>query len=200
VRLLPDRQHFAVHRRRNLNVSGSRGPIHQEQHQPEQIVQHQRQPRLSKPPAFTGSLPTTTNPIDNQRFFVWQQYADFPGSEPDENGLDFWTGNITGTCSTGFNDKTSCTATKRIDVSRAFFVAAYPSLFTSGGTQLTNNADFLHKCYEVFLRRSVSSSDGGFQFWLNDLNSYGNPANQNGINHLIDAFTSSIEYRQRFGQ
>jgi subtilisin family serine protease len=148
---------------------------------------------------YTGSLPSTANPIDNQRFFVWQQYADFLNSEPDENGLDFWTGNITGTCGTGFNDNTSCTATKRIDVSRAFFVAAYPSLFNSGGTQLTNNSDFVHKCYEVYLRRSVSGSDSGFLFWLNDLNSYGNPANQNGINHLIDAFTTSTEYRQRFG-
>jgi subtilisin family serine protease len=149
---------------------------------------------------YTGSLPSTANPIDNQRFFVWQQYADFLNAEPDENGLDSWTGSITGPCSTGFNDNNSCTQGKRIDVSRAFFVSAFPSLFTSGGTQLTNNADFLHKCYEVYLRRSVSSSDGGFQFWLNDLNNYGNPANQNGINHLIDAFISSIEYHQRFGQ
>jgi subtilisin family serine protease len=149
---------------------------------------------------FTGSLPGTANPIDNQRFFVWQQYADFLNSEPDENGLDFWTGSITGTCSTGFNDNNSCTQGKRIDVSRAFFVSAYPSLFTGGGTALTNNADFLHKCYEVYLRRSVSGSDSGFQFWLNDLNSYGNPANQSGINHLIDAFISSVEYHQRFGQ
>ena len=149
---------------------------------------------------FTGSLPTTTNPIDNQRFFVWQQFADFLNAEPNENGLDSWTSTITGTCGTGFNDNTSCTHAKRIDVARAFFVSAYPTLFNSGGTQLTNNADFVHKCYEVFLRRSVSSSDGGFQFWLNDLNSYGSPANQNGINHLIDAFLLSIEYRQRFGQ
>jgi subtilisin family serine protease len=151
---------------------------------------------------FTGSLPTTTNPIDNQRFFVWQHYADFLTSqpEPDENGLDFWTGNITGTCGTGFNDNNSCTAAKRIDVSRAFWVAAFPSLINNSGTQLTNNSQWLHKVYEVYLRRSVSDSDSGFQFWLNDLNSYGNPANQNGINHLIDAFLSSTEYRQRFGQ
>ena len=85
-------------------------------------------------------------------------------------------------------------------MSRAFWVAAFPSLFTGGGTQLTDNAQFVHKCYEIYLRRSVPDSDGGFQFWLNDLNSYGNPANQNGINHLIDAFLSSIEYHQRFGQ
>jgi len=151
---------------------------------------------------FTGSLPTTTNPVDNQRFFVWQQYQDFLVSqpEPDEGGLNFWTGNITGTCGTGFNDNNGCTHQKRIDVSRAFWVAAFPSLFTGGGNQLTDNAQFVHKCYEVYLRRSVPDSDPGFQFWLNDLNSYGNPANQNGINHLIDAFLSSGDYRQRFGQ
>jgi hypothetical protein len=47
---------------------------------------------------------------------------------------------------------------------------------------------------------SVPDSDGGFQFWLGELNNDGIPANQNGINHLIDAFMSSTEYRQRFGQ
>ena len=151
---------------------------------------------------FTGSIPTTTNPIDNQRFFVWQQYMDFLPAEqnPDSPGLNFWTGNITGTCGTGVNDNNACTHQKRIDVSRAFWVAAFPSLFTGGGTQLTNNAEFVHKCYEMYLRRSVPATDGGFQFWLNELNKNGNPANQNGINHLIDAFTSSLEYRWRFGQ
>src|ERR1044072_1805400 len=151
---------------------------------------------------FTGSLPTTLNPIDNQRFFVWQQYADFLVSQPipDEGGLDFWTGNITGTCGTGFNDNNACTHQKRIDVSRAFWVAAFPSLFTNGGNNLTDNPTFVHKCYEQYLRRSVPDSDGGFQFWLGQLNNDGIPANQNGINHLIDAFISSTEYRQRFGQ
>jgi subtilisin family serine protease len=150
---------------------------------------------------FTGSLPTTANPIDNQRFFVWQHYGDFLANqpEPDEGGLNFWTGNITGTCGTGFNDNNGCTHTKRIDVSRAFWVAAYPSLFTPSAG-LTNNYQFVHLCYEVYLRRSVPDSDSGFQFWLGDLNNYGNPANQNGVNHLIDAFLNSGEYRQRFGQ
>ena len=150
---------------------------------------------------FTGSLPTTTNPIKNQRFYVWQHYADFLVNEPepDPSGLDFWTGNITGTCGTGFNDNNSCTHVKRIDVSRAFWAAAFPSLVINGGTQLTNNSEFVHRCYEVYLRRSVPDSDGGFQFWLGVLNSHGNPANQSGIDHLIDAFISSIEYQQRFG-
>lgn len=151
---------------------------------------------------WTGSLPTTTNPVDNQRFFVWQQYADFLAGQPtpDEGGLNFWTGQITNNCGTGFNDNNACTHQKRIDVSRAFWVAAFPSLFTNGGNNLTDNPTFVHKCYEVYLRRSVSDSDGGFQFWLSELNNDGNPANQNGINHLIDAFLGSTEYRQRFGQ
>jgi len=163
--------------------------------------------RLSDIPAgtpnrllLTGALPTTTNPIDNQRFFVWQHYADFLVNqpEPDEGGLDFWTGQITNTCGTGFNDFNGCVHVKRIDVSRAFWVAEYGWLFTpDGGT--TDNYTFVHLCYEVYLRRSVTDDDPGFQFWFNDLNNYGNPANQNGVNHMIDAFLSSLEYRQRFG-
>jgi len=150
---------------------------------------------------WTGSLPTTTNPVDNQRFFVWQHYADFLVNQPtpDEGGLDFWTGQITNNCGTGFNDNNGCTHTKRIDVSRAFWVAEYPWLFAPGGGT-TDNYTFVHLCYEVYLRRSVSDDDGGFQFWLSVLNNYGNPANQDGVNALIDAFLSSAEYRQRFGQ
>jgi hypothetical protein len=148
---------------------------------------------------WTAAIPTTTNPIDNQRFFVWQQYQDFLVSQPtpDEGGLNFWTGNITGPCGTGFNVNNSCTQTKRIDVSRAFWVAAHGSLFNANGT--TNNSQFLQLCYQIYLRRSVSVNDPGFQFWLADLNNYGNPANYNGVNHLIDAFLGSADYRRRFG-
>jgi len=144
--------------------------------------------------------PTNANPIDNQRFFVWSHYADFlvAEPEPDEPGLNFWTNQITGTCGTGFNDNNACTGGKRIDVSRSFWVAGFGSLFDSHGT--TNNSQFVHLCYQLYLRRSVSDTDPGFQFWLNDLsNNYGNPANFDGVNHLIAAFISSFEYRRRFG-
>jgi hypothetical protein len=71
-------------------------------------------------------------------------------------------------------------------------------LFNANGT--TNNSQFVHLCYEIYLRRAVSDNDPGFQFWLNDLtNNYGNPANYNGVNHLIDAFLGSADYRRRFG-
>ena len=143
-------------------------------------------------------VPTNANPIDNQRFFVWTHYPDFLNrAEPDEGGLNHWTSNITGPCSTGINDNNACTREWRINTSRAFWVHQFPSLFNAQGT--TNNAEFVRRCYEVYLRRTVPPSDPGFQHWLNDLNQYGNPASYAGVNHLIDAFLVSSEYRRRFG-
>jgi len=143
--------------------------------------------------------PTNANPIDNQRFFVWTHYPDFLNrAEPDEGGLDFWTNNITGHCSTGINDNNSCTREWRIHTSRAFWFYQFPSLFNmqTGGT--TNNAEFVRQCYRIYLRREPD--DSGFQYWVNDLSSqYGNPASYDGVNHLIDAFLVSPEYRRRFG-
>ena len=149
---------------------------------------------------WTAALPAPANPVDNQRFFVWQHYHDFlERFEPDEDGLNHWTNNITGPCGTGFNVNNACTREWRIHTSRAFWVYKFPALFNAqGGT--TNNAEFVHKAYEIYLRRSVPDSDSGFQHWLNDLTSqYGNPASYEGVTHIIDAFIISPEYRRRFG-
>jgi subtilisin family serine protease len=146
---------------------------------------------------WTVSIPATANPVDNQRFFTWEQYSDFLTFDPDEGGLDFWTRQITGplgpNCNVGINDNNSCARTQRALVSKEFFRAAYPSAFN-------NNSQFVHQCYVSYLRRSVPDSDQGFQFWLGQLNSYGTPASEAGKNALIDAFITSGEYRLRFGQ
>lgn len=159
-------------------------------------------PAFPSPNKFLWSIwaPTNANPVDNQRFFVWGHYRDFLGrDEPDEGGLDHWTNNITGPCGTNINQNNACTREWRIHTSRAFWVFQFPTLFNSqtGGT--TDNALFVHKLYEIYLRRFVSDSDSGFQHWLGDLNQYGNPASYEGVNHLIDAFLVSPEYRRRFG-
>lgn len=149
---------------------------------------------------WTGQIPTNANPIDNQRFFVWMHYPDFLNrQEPDEGGLDHWTQNITGPCGTGINTNNACTREWRYHTSRAFFVFQFPSLFNSqtGGT--TNNTEFVRQCYRTYLRREADPD--GLQHWVNDLNTlYGNPASYAGVNHLIDAFLTSPEYRRRFGQ
>lgn len=59
-----------------------------------------------------------SNPADNSRFFVREQYLDFFGREPDQAGWDFWTNNIE---SCGAN--AGCREAKRIDTSAAFFLS-----------------------------------------------------------------------------
>ena len=65
-----------------------------------------------------------TNLIDQPGYFVQQQYLDFLSREPDQQGFDYWVGQIT-QCG---NDET-CLRTKRIDVSNAFF---FELAFSSG--------------------------------------------------------------------
>jgi subtilisin family serine protease len=168
---------------------------------------------------WTNPIPTNRNPIDNQRFFVWQQYADFqpqhyithlPQSEPDEGGLDWWTNEIIGHghCTAGVNDNNACTDLWRVLTSRAFFVATHESWFNSSyGLAPSNdpshadaNERFITEAYTIYLRRPADTS--GFNFWYNDLLTWGNPANQDGVLHMVSAFVHSgvpDGYRQRFG-
>jgi len=60
----------------------------------------------------------TTNPYDDPRFFVRQQYLDFLNREPDQSGWDFWTNTVT-ECGAD----TACTEVHRINVSAAFFLS-----------------------------------------------------------------------------
>ena len=142
---------------------------------------------------WTALIPTTTNPVDNQRFFTWQQYSDFLPYDPDEGGLDFWSSQMTNQCRTGFNDNNACVRNIRALVSKEFFRVAHPAAFS-------DNAQFIRWCYEEYLQRQVPNSDGGFQFWLGQLNSFGSPASEAGKDALIDAFITCSEYRRRFGQ
>jgi len=57
-----------------------------------------------------------SNPLDNAQFFVRQHYYDFLNRLPDQGGLDYWSGQITGCGS----DQT-CLRQRRVDVSNAFF-------------------------------------------------------------------------------
>jgi hypothetical protein len=59
-----------------------------------------------------------TNPIDDARGFVCQQYHDFLNRQSDQSGEDFWTNEIT---SCGSN--AACIDEKRNNVSAAFFLS-----------------------------------------------------------------------------
>lgn len=66
-----------------------------------------------------GKGSRATNPIDEARTFVRQQYIDFLSREPDQAGWDYWTGQIT-KCGTD----AQCISTRRTEVSAAFFIEA----------------------------------------------------------------------------
>ena len=64
------------------------------------------------------------NAIDNQAYFVRQQYRDFLGREPDASGWDFWVNHMD-TCPSG-TTYTECQNLKpaiRVDTSAAFFLS-----------------------------------------------------------------------------
>ncbi len=60
----------------------------------------------------------TTNPIDEARFFVRQQYRDFLNRDPDAAGLDFWSSQIV-----ACGNNQACLTSVRQHVSAAFFLS-----------------------------------------------------------------------------
>jgi hypothetical protein len=85
---------------------------------------------LGAPAALTVTIvdndttPATSNPLNDARFFVTQHYHDFLNREPDEEGLNFWTQQIT-SCSARptAQEREDCFEAKRLDVSAAFFLS-----------------------------------------------------------------------------
>jgi len=60
--------------------------------------------------------PPDSNPIDNSRIYIRQQYYDFLSRQPDQSGWDFWTGTID-SC----NGDGDCIHVHRVNGSKAFF-------------------------------------------------------------------------------
>ncbi len=68
---------------------------------------------------FTGTTTgPVSNPLDSPEFFVRQQYLDFLGREPEQSGLDYWSGQLRA-CGADVD----CVNKRRLDISAAFFIA-----------------------------------------------------------------------------
>ena len=69
---------------------------------------------------FTGTLEAviTGNVIDTPEYFVRQHYLDFLGREPDAEGLNFWSDQLT-SCGNDFD----CLQRRTINVSAAYFLS-----------------------------------------------------------------------------
>ncbi len=64
------------------------------------------------------TVPPTSNPIDQSRFFVQEHYYDFLSRYPDPSGWDFWTNNIN-----NCTPQPSCIDGQRITTSGAYFLS-----------------------------------------------------------------------------
>lgn len=139
------------------------------------------------------------NSIDDQQYFVAQQYRDFLNREPDAGGLNFWTSEITQCSNATFRqpDETyaQCIVRKRVDVSLAFWASSefsqlHPEAINPSGSPAYDNGEFARLCHVLYLRRDPTATDQ--DFWtaqLSERNDYGG---------VIKAFINSDEYRQRF--
>lgn len=139
---------------------------------------------------YTGSLPTTANPIENSRFFVWQQYTDHLGREPDNSGLAAWANYIE-----GCGGDAQCRIFRRTETARGFidsaeFRSRHPALQNPGTPEY--NEEFVRQCYLVYLRRQPDPS--GYNAWLNVLTNTGDE------HVVVHGFLYSDEYWRRFGQ
>lgn len=140
---------------------------------------------------FTGALPTTTNPIENNRFFVWQQYVDFLNREPDPIGFSNWTA-VLNACSPS---DWPCLNAARIHTVRGFIESAEfrqdkPALLNPSSTE-EYNSEYVTWLYRSLLRREPDA--GGFATWVGHLNSTGD------YSHVVGGFVNASEYRVRFG-
>lgn len=132
--------------------------------------------------------PTCPNPLDQSTFFVRQMYLDVLGREPDSGGWTYYQ-NALNSC----NGNSACLVSTRVAIARGFLEssenrAQYPELDPASPNY---NSSFVKHCYWNFLARQPDT--GGFNFWLNALNSSGD------YNGVVQGFITSPEYRSRFG-
>ncbi len=141
----------------------------------------------------TYVYPVPGNPIDDARYFVGWHYRDILDREPDFDGWNFWTGEIT---QCGSN--AGCIYGKRIDVARAFFysgefISMNPRLAESNRGTPDYNEAFVQQCYLRYWKRPMDNT-----YWVNYLNS-NQPNNDGHYNTVLEAFITDYQYRSRFG-
>jgi len=129
------------------------------------------------------SAPPTTSPLDNNSFFVRQQYLDFLGREADPGGLSYWTSQID-VCGTN----AACLTNRRNAVSFAFFVEQEfqrTRLFTILVTRAAFGRDPLYG--ENALDRSLigDGTDGDRSAFVNQF------VNRNEFRATLDALTNA---------
>jgi len=119
------------------------------------------------------------NPLDTAEYFVRQQYLDFLGREPDQEGLEYWSAQLN-QC----GDDYACLRTRRLDVSAAFFIAQ----------EFKQTGLFIHDLYAGSLGRKPA-----FTEYSADRQQIVGGANLAAKKQaLVDAFVQRPEFAARY--
>jgi len=121
----------------------------------------------------------SANPIDSPEYFVRQQYLDFLSREPDQGGLNFWTGKLT-QC----NGDAGCLRQQRIDVSAAFF----------GSQEFQQTGAYIYRLYQGGLGRQLSYSE----FAADRQQVIGGPNLDLSKGIFASAFVNRAEFLQKY--
>jgi subtilisin family serine protease len=137
------------------------------------------------------SVPTLPNPLENHRFFVWEQYNDFLNRDPDSGGFNNWLA-VLNACP---GSDWPCINAGRIHMVRGFiesgeFKNGIPNLANPPSTAAYNE-EYVRQLYLRLLRRPVDPV--GLATWVGHLNSTGD------YNHVVHGIINAAEYRVRFG-
>ncbi|HEY6118668.1 MAG TPA: fibronectin type III domain-containing protein [Pyrinomonadaceae bacterium] len=119
--------------------------------------------------------PQTGNPLVGGDFFVRQQYLDFLGREPDNDGWLYWTAQIS---ACGANQ--DCVRQRRIDVSAAFF----------NSEEFQQTGAFIHRLYKTGVGRQLTYAE-----FSSDLSAV---LSTSDLDSNKDAFTESFVRRPEF--
>ena len=95
---------------------------------------------------FTANADSSqsANAIDMTEYFVRQQFLDFLGREPDQEGLGYWSGQL-GACGSDL----ACINARRIGVSAAFFIEQ----------EFQETGSFVYRMYKASLGRQPSYAE-----------------------------------------
>ena len=132
--------------------------------------------------------PPASNPVDDARFYVRQQYFDFLRRVPDalwENWISYID---------GCGGDSQCVNGRRISTTRGFiesleFKQSHPILLNNSPGTSAYNQEYVRQLYLCLLQRQP---DGAQAAWLNIINSSGD------YDGLVSGFINSSEYRARF--
>jgi hypothetical protein len=139
---------------------------------------------LADPSAFRS------NPINEARFFVEQQYLDFLNREPDASGFNFWTNQL---ASCGAD--AACLEAARVNVSAAFYLAI----------EFQETGYLVYRAYKIaFGNLPGAPVPLRFDEFMNDTRKIGQDVivNQEGwqekLNNNKEAFAADFVERSRF--